>query len=302
MKRAKKQHWVSRFYLEHFAIPHTKKAYNPQVWAFSKTAGEPIKVGIRDFLAKNYLYSPINKQGQRDWSLENELAGLEDIISRRWDALANRYINLENEVTLRRILALFIATLHVRHPRQINILGSIHTKLVNYLDSIPKDASGNPAVHSIIDGKQEHLIDNTTYNDLKEQAPQEVFVSLIRPLSLSIVEVLMKKRWSIGYSAEPRFITSDNPVALLHPDRKNYGFDTKGTLIMFPLSPTRILLIDDKHDEPNYQYYPFDADAVTRTNYLTWYNSDSFMVSHRNTDEVCLEILAHIDAHKEQME
>jgi hypothetical protein len=57
-----------------------------------------------------------------------------------------------------------------------------------------------------------------------------------------------------------------------------------------------VLTIDDKHDQPSFQYYPFDDDAVTVTNFLTWHHCQEFMVSHRNTDEVCHEIVSYMAA------
>jgi hypothetical protein len=60
----------------------------------------------------------------------------------------------------------------------------------------------------------------------------------------SIVSLLSKE---VDRSeATDTFITSDRPVSIHHPDRQTAGFGTADGMIFFPLSPTRLLIMDDR--------------------------------------------------------
>jgi hypothetical protein len=125
-----------------------------------------------------------------------------------------------------------------------------------------------------------------------------MFVRSIRGNGVHLAEAMMKKRWSVILAEEPVFITSDRPVQMFNPKRERFGISTPGTVIIFPLSPTRILLMDDKLNEPIGQYYPMDlAHGPGPWNMGAWTNCERFMISSRNTDEVIAEIMAWADAH-----
>ncbi len=84
-------------------------------------------------------------------------------------------------------------------------------------------------------------------NDLQEKRRgffccfQEFFVEHIHNDAMLITELFLAKRWSITVSDEPVFITSDSPVVIVNDKHKPYGIKTKGTVIIFPISPTRLL-------------------------------------------------------------
>lgn len=92
------------------------------------------------------------------------------------------------------------------------------------------------------------------------------------------------------------FITSDRPVAKVHQTRETFGFGTSGTIVTFPLSPTRVLLMDDSHREPANQYYPLHGDDPVALNYATMRNAANFIISSRPTDDVLREIVPYPDA------
>ena len=73
--------------------------------------------------------------------------------------------------------------------------------------------------------------------------------------------------------------------------KKVFGLRTEGTIITFPISPTRILVLDDIHSEPNGRYYPLSKDGPGPINYTLWRNAEKFMVSPRHTDLVCMEMV-----------
>jgi hypothetical protein len=79
---------------------------------------------------------------------------------------------------------------------------------------------------------------------------------------------------------------------ILHPNAK----------VAFPLSPTRLLCVDNLR-QPENQYYPLSASKSREYNFLTWVNTDQFMISPRHTDEVIYEIdQARLDFEREELE
>jgi len=72
-----------------------------------------------------------------------------------------------------------------------------------------------------------------------------MFVGNIKRDATHLAEILMRKRWSGIFSERPVFITTDALVMMLNPTLERFGFMTPGTVVSFPLSPTRVLMIDE---------------------------------------------------------
>lgn len=65
--------------------------------------------------------------------------------------------------------------------------------------------------------------------------------------------------------------------------------------MIFPLTPTRLLVMDDRLDQPSGQYYSLIQDGPAPYNLTVWRGCSRFMISPRNTDEVCTEMLEWAD-------
>lgn len=113
----------------------------------------------------------------------------------------------------------------------------------------------------------------------------------IRAESGNLAKILLKKRWSVVFADNEHFITSDKPVGVQHRSREVFGIGTTGAVVSFPLSPTRILMMDDQHQEPANQYYPLKPDNVGAFNYGIWHAGARFMVTGRPVTEVLSEIV-----------
>ncbi len=108
----------------------------------------------------------------------------------------------------------------------------------------------------------------------------------------------MKKRWSVVVAEIDTFITTDKPVVKQHKTKSSFGFRTEGVIVSFPLSPTRMLLMDDMHQEPANQYYPLHEGADGAFNFAMWQNGSRFMVTGRAVRDVLSEIVGWADAHE----
>lgn len=301
--KPKVQHWVPQFYLRYFATPDTRDTSHPQAWIFSKHGGNPKLTSVRNVAAKSHLYTPKDASGSRDWQTEERLADLESVLSRVWPELATGFVDLHGSEATRKALALFVSTLHLRHPRSARLTVEMHSQLVSFFETIPKDSAGNPLVAEIDHRGTVRRFDPSGYADYRSadsERLRQVFVDDIRANARWFAEALLEKRWSVVFAEEPLFITTDTPVAIVHQTRDRFGVKTPGTVLSFPLSPTRVLFMDDRLDQPKGHYYPLGSHGPGPFNLGAWRCCERFMISSRNTDEVCAEMLAWANASGKQ--
>jgi len=295
MNIPKQQHWVPRFYLRFFSTPETAESDEPKVWLLSKDEGDPMLTNTRKVATQNYLYSPKDERGIRDPKMEKRLGDCETLLSQIWPLLAADFVDLHADESIRKGLALFVSLLFLRHPKQIRAQRNIQKQLVEMFDSFPKDRNGNPDVSEVEHRGIIREFDSSDWNTFKDASPEKLkkmFVTSIRSEAVRLAEILMKKRWSVVFADQPVFITTDAPVMMLNQTRERFGFGTPGTVVSFPLSPTRILMMDDQHDQPAARYYPLADTGPGFANGLAWRNCERFMISPRHPDQVCAEILA----------
>lgn len=299
--KPKRQHWVPLFYLRYFATPETQKNDNPQGWFFSKHGGEPSIVNLKNIAAKRYLYSLKNSDGKRDWKTEDKLQSLEDLMVTIWPALAHDFVDLEQNHSLRKGLSLFISTLLLRHPSNVGLNKDIHSKLIEFFETLPKDSVGNPYIGEIIHKGKISKFDNSGYNEYKTSGKNEfqrMFIDSLHSNAVPFAEILMEKRWSVIFCDEPLFITTDKPVVIENLKQPKFGLKTKDTIIFFPLSPTRLLVMDDRHDQPSGRYYPLGKHGPGPLNLALWRGAQQFMISPRHTDYVCAEMVLWADKYE----
>lgn len=298
MGKPKRQHWVPQFYLRHFATPETRHSKEPKVWIFSKHVGDPSLTSIKNVAQRRYLYSPKDADGNRLWELEEKFADTESLLNWIWPVLAEGFIDPHGDESMRRGLALFISLLHLRHPRRLTETERIHARLVRSYDLCPKDDYGNPDVREMEVNGVWRPFDASgwpRYKAANAEDKKQMFVDAIRQNAVHSAELLMKKRWSMVFSEDPVFITTDTPVVLLHLTHETFGLSTPGTIVSFPISPTRVLMMDDRHGEPKGQYYRLAEAGPVPANITAWNACDRFMISSRPTDDVCAEMLAWED-------
>jgi hypothetical protein len=267
------------------------------VWAFSKDAGEPLLTSVRQIAARSFIYSPKDRSGNRQWDMEAKLADLEGVMDSVWPILANDFIDLHADKAIRKALALFVSILHLRHPKRLSEVEKIHAQIVAACEACPKDGAGRPLIETVEHKGIVQPFDNSDWHDYVVAGRNEkrrMFVDAIRQNATHFAEILMKKRWYVVFSRQPVFITTDNPVTLVNPNHRVFGLATPGTEVFFPLSPTRILIMDDRHDQPKGLYYPLldDARGSGLFNFAAWHHSERFMISPRHTDAVCAELMA----------
>lgn len=300
MNRPKNQHWVPQFYLRHFATPETRDTDHAKAWVFSKeeAAGDETLASIRSICAKRYLYSPINEKGQRTWDLEAHLSTLEHTLGDLWPSLARDYVDISDS-SVRKGVSLFVAATHLRHPDTLNVVEGIHRSLVRFYESMPRRPDGTPHVDSVEIGGTIHTLDASQWHRYRAWAKTDhhrFFAHFVRADAIHLAEILLGKRWSIVAAEHETFITGDKPVSINHQTKAVFGVKTPGVIVTFPVSPTRLLVMDDMHQEPANQYYALKATLGGAYNYHIWRTATRFMIAGRAIPEVLTELLAWTDS------
>jgi hypothetical protein len=279
----KRCHWVAQSYLKAFAADGTGR----RIWQLSRNEGEPKLKRIDKVAVKFHLYAPIGADGHRDDALEKKLADLENWFGEpMWKAVCNDFPDFSWE-PLRQMVALLAAVTWLRTPRQFEFWKSMHQQFADFFAR----CGGPPDVVTINDCRME--LDHSSwpaYRDATEEDMRRAWNEWLGQ-AVDIAKMFLEMRWAIVASEQPVFITSDNPVLVgdtLGPYR---GLKHLDTVVTFPLSPTRVLTMDNRYREPDAQFYPLKHDPAS-TNVLIWRNAIEHMFSPRNPHEVCAEMIA----------
>jgi len=297
------QHWVPQFYLKCFATPETRTTKNQKVWTLStsKADGDPLLTNIRNVCSKRYLYSPVTADGQCKWELESKLQGLESLLANIWPSLAGDFVDLLHQESIRKSIALFVSVMHLRHPDTLKEVSQMHGQLVQIYEEAPKRMDSTPDIACFQVNGETHEFDTSGWNEYHNWSKSDhhrFFASTVHSHAIILAELFLKKRWSVVFSDTSAFVTSDKPVAKQHQKKEKFGFGTEGTIISFPLSPTRLLVMDDMHGEPAGQYYPLHNNDPGPFNLLIWRNGSRFMISPRSIDMVLTEIVRWADEYE----
>ena len=176
--------------------------------------------------------------------------------------------------------------MYLRNPLRLAETHELHKSLVAFysqLSEFPEEVEINGIVRKL--GSSDWL----AYRSADEDEIKRMWLHEVGAAAW-LAKMMMGMRWAIEFSETPTFITTDNPVIVLHPSLRFRGFKDPETTVMFPLSPTRVLLMDNRHSEPDGHYYPVN-DCTPIVNGLLWRDAIDRMFSSRHPDYVCAEIV-----------
>jgi len=267
--------------MRHFAAEPVE---SEKIWRFGKTVGDPELKPIDKVAVKFYLYSPENDDGTRDYSFEQRLSKIEQWFGQPgWCQLTTDFAPLQHEA-LRKMVSLLAATMYLRNPTQLDNAKDLHKQVVAFFDQLPE------LPDTIEQSGRVLKIDYSDWNDFRNADEEDVKRYWIDRVAAprSLAEKFKAMRWSVVFSDAPVFITTDNPVVFIHPTLAFHGLNDPDVSVLFPLSPTRILVMDHKHGEPDGQYYRLKASPASY-NVALWRNAIEHMFSHRDPDLVLAE-------------
>ena len=289
----KRQHYVPRFYLKEFATLDTYgKKDKAQVHIYDILQEEKCVRNIKTVAYEQYLYSPSNDNNNRSIYMEDKLGDLESLISQVWGRFANNRMGLTP--SLKKGVALFIATLILRHPDNLSKNEEIrHFLYTIIIENIPE---GETKFSFIAKGK-ERIVDIAEIEDMMNASDYNnnmYFIDNIEIFATNIAERLIKKKWSIIASEEKEFITSDRPVIISNPETGLLGIESPGVIIILPLSPTRLLILEDNiNNEEDLTEYPLNKGHAPFYNQPIWSNAYRYIIGHKDLEEVISEIFEY---------
>lgn len=280
MQKKKRNHFVPQSYLRAFAADPERR----KIWTFRKDRDDFELRPINKLAVSFFLYAPNDANG-RDYSFEDKLASLENLFGEEfWQQVTTGFVDL-GDATVRKAIALPAAVMYLRNPLALDMHRRIHRQLVDlYQDAhrAPEAIELNGQVYEV------GASDWPQFRDATAEDTKRMWLSEVGS-AVWLAKPMMKMRWAILLANEPVFITSDNPVSVIHPSLTFKGFNDPEATVSFPLSPTRILHLDNRHTEPDNQYYPLKG-SPGATNSLIWRNSHNSIFSHRHTAIVCQEM------------
>lgn len=287
MQKSKRNHWISQAYLRTFTSDLEKRE---KIWRFGKTEGDAELKPIDKAAVRFYLYAPKDADGKRDYAFEAKLSGLEQWFGESlWQKLCTEMVDLQWE-PLRKMVSLLVAVMYLRTPAQFEASKAMHRQIVDaysQLPGLPTEFEHKGKVYPLDTSKWPE------YRDASDDDMKRFWLSQVGSAAW-LADILMKMRWSVVFSDTPVFITTDNPVTIVHPSLQFRGLNNPDTTLIFPLSPTRVLMMDNRHNEPHGQYYPL-KESPGSFNSTLWRNAIEHMFSHRDTDIVCAEMLAEAE-------
>src|SRR5882672_3783403 len=283
MSKMKRNHYVPQSYLRAFAADPDRRE---KIWRLGKDEGDPELKPIAKVAYRHYLYVPKDETGLRDYGFEVRLSGLEQWFGERpWELLLTEYVDLGDQ-TIRKMASLLAAVMYLRNPKSLEASNNVHRQMVDLLNQSPE------LPQSFEYKGKTYPVDTSGWEKFRDGGDEELKKTWIAGVREAgwLAELLMTMRWSMVVSETPGFITSDHPVTVAHPSLTFRGFNNPETLVMFPLSPYRLLIMDHRMNEPSNQYYPV-ANAMASYNYTIWRNANDYMFCHRNPDEVLAELV-----------
>ncbi len=298
--QTRNQHYIPRFYLKEFATNDTYgKKGKEQVYIYDKKSEKSEPRNIKKIAKENYLYSPKDSNGNRSMYMEKRLGDMENLISLIWNDFSNDFIDLENYNT-KKVMAMFISSLILRHPDNLEKNENSRNFLIN--DIIKHNHLNNKKVAFIVNGEEHPFDISELTKKATEYEKSMFFVENIDYFMNEFSEIFMKKKWSIIISEEKKFITSDNPIIIDNNLTNIFGLNTQGTIILFPISPKRLLQLEDYTDDNEKEevsYHPINEDHHSLYNHIIWNSSDNHILANKNFEDILNEIYNYIEKNKE---
>jgi hypothetical protein len=249
-----RQHFVSQFYLRHWANSDEK------VWQYAFDGRPPVHIGVENIAFERGLYTHPAKDKVRPLKTEDDLEDIENTYADVWPDIVDRAQDFQT----RHNIARFIALMFVRHPQHretVRLINEGFRKAV-------QDVSPDEEVEIVAEGRASRIWVREILEKTRDEATNIAsgFLNVMRSSVEDIAAALVARRWGVVVSEQPAFVTSDYPVVLNRGScqRRAFGFGTPGTQILFPCSPTQLLVVSEDWPHEFAHYKLTNADVFNR--------------------------------------
>jgi hypothetical protein len=177
--------------------------------------------------------------------VDKQLSDLESTLATHWAKLSGQRYPLD--LGFKRGISLFISTLYLRHPSELERQRRFAASVATALNACPCDEAGKTLVSTIRFGQEEHRVapaDLEKFRTMTDSDIQAEWGKAILSETGYLAQALIKRPWTVLVADEPAFITTDNPVARVNTKRQDAPILNAQTTIYFPLSPKKLVIIN----------------------------------------------------------
>lgn len=285
MSIPRKHHYLPQFYLEGFKIS-PQKGKKPHIWQIEKVGEQKhynpaiTNTGcIHDYHSLDHEQEPDHK------SIESFLSTIEAKQAKLVQSIINSKDIKHSQITE---LAGLISLMRYRIPAFASYVEISHKKIVLDSFKIMYQAGKFPSPPKVMRQMFESKgIDGTLNIEISNWKIVEKILEV--GLSSESISMLSQLNYQIYSTKEPDiFITSDNPVALFHPnyeDLKPYGVGLaiKGVELTFPLN-SNTLVVAGSHLKPG--SYSANYNQVNEFNRRTIIMAENYIFSNKINTEL----------------
>jgi hypothetical protein len=273
-----RQHFVSRFYLKEWSDADEK------TWMYPVNGAAPIHISIDEIAVERGLYSHPAADKVPPLKTEKFLGErIESLYADKWPEIIDRAEDIET----RKNIARFVALMVLRHPQEKENIRTVNKAFREAVSGHSPDEE----VEFVIGGKSIIIRVGEVLKSASDDQDtiQSQFLRDMPHVVVHSAEVLVKRRWGIVCSDSPAFVTSDCPVVLCRgmSTKTNFGFGTPGTNILFPISPTRLLAIDDRWD---YEFAHYKLTKPDIYNRIIARGAARFVYAHNENADLAAKI------------
>ncbi|MGI9101660.1 MAG: DUF4238 domain-containing protein [Terriglobales bacterium] len=263
----KKQHIIPRCYLKAWCDPDTPVGQTPYIWRVSKDGSSKRKKSPEKSFTQTDKYTFVLSTGERDLTLEDTLAGIED-------AFVNIMPNVRNHDALtpeaRAWLCLFSSAMHTRTSAMGKHWATQQEEFRRKVVAMEEAHGARPTLSAQLAESNRHAHQNFIATSLEVQTP-----------------MLFAMRINIFFTGPGlHLITSDTPCVWFNPEAykrpplfRHPGLMQKDIEVTLPLDPHHILLIS--HKDLGECYLPAGEPLVEEYNRRTRFACTEEFVSWR---------------------
>ena len=257
----KKQHWVSKAYLEAWCDPSTPEGHEPYVWLFQKESKVGKRKAPKNIFFENEMYTIPDSDGTRNLSLEKWFSFLEGTFVKIRDSKLSQKRPLDSEELA--ALRAFVSSMHTRSQAQRDHLSAQWKRIHDFgeefkhkmLEKTPEERQ-RIARSSIVQNDDKVL----TQKEVLELAQWPLQQMLI-PMAEAEDRTLAKMNMVIlSTESNPGFISSDSPCTWHDPNwsvtKPLTGpyriMESPAIEIFMPLSPHQLIWFTWEKDFEGY--------------------------------------------------
>lgn len=118
------------------------------------------------------------------------------------------------------------------------------------------------------------------FNAMSDEDMRELFARGVIVVGERIATHVKTMRWKLLFADEEAFITSENPVSAYHPTESRWGIGTMGVHVLFPLSPSLMMVMSNEQARHPYILKSINSSGVRSLNAMTIHSAEQFLYSH----------------------